>query len=88
MGWPHCLRLSNAEVELIIATDIGIRILHFGFIGGKNIFYLSPEDLGKTGGDHWRIYGGHRLWHAPEAIPRTYSPDNEPHQVFFLIRGH
>lgn len=78
MGWPHCLRLSNAEVELIIATDIGIRILHFGFIGEKNIFYLSPEDLGKAGGDQWRIYGGHRLWHAPEQIPRTYVPDNMP----------
>lgn len=78
MGWPNCIRLSNSEVELIVATDIGIRILHFGFIGGKNIFYLSPEDLGKQGGDQWRIYGGHRLWHAPEAIPRTYSPDNMP----------
>src|SRR5450432_932447 len=78
MGWPNCIRLSNSEVELIVATDIGIRILHFGFIGGKNIFYLSPEDLGKQGGDQWRIYGGHRLWHAPEAVPRTYSPDNDP----------
>ncbi len=83
MGWPHCLRLSNAEVELMIATDIGIRILHFGFIGGKNIFYLSPEDLGKTGGDQWRIYGGHRLWHAPEQIPRTYAPDNMPIRYSF-----
>ena len=83
MGWPHCLRLSNAEVELIIATDIGIRILHFGFIGGKNIFYLSPEDLGKTGGDQWRMYGGHRLWHAPEQIPRTYAPDNMPIRYSF-----
>lgn len=78
MGWPNCIRLCNAEVELIVATDIGIRILHFGFIGGKNIFYLSPEDLGKQGGEQWRIYGGHRLWHAPEAIPATYSPDNMP----------
>jgi len=78
MGWPHCVRLSNATVELIVATDIGIRILHFGFIGGKNIFWLSSEDLGKTGGDQWRIYGGHRLWHAPEHITRTYVPDNMP----------
>jgi len=77
MGWPNCIRLSNLEVEMIIATDIGLRILHFGFIGEKNIFYLSPDDKGKLGGDTWRIYGGHRLWHAPEAIPRTYSPDNE-----------
>jgi hypothetical protein len=76
MGWPNCIRLSNSEVELIITTDIGLRILHFGFISGQNIFYLSPDDKGKQGGGQWRIYGGHRLWHAPEAIPRTYSPDN------------
>jgi hypothetical protein len=78
MGWPNCLRLSNSEVELIIPTDIGLRIFHFGFIGGQNIFFLSPDDIGKRGGSQWRIYGGHRLWHAPEAIPRTYSPDNDP----------
>jgi hypothetical protein len=83
MGWPNCIRLYNSEIELIIATDIGIRILYFGFAGGKNIFYLSPEDLGKKGGDQWRIYGGHRLWHAPEAIPRTYSPDNDPISYLF-----
>ena len=78
MGWPNCLRLSNSEIEIIIATDIGLRILRLGFIGGQNILYLSPEDKGKQGGDAWRIYGGHRLWHAPEAIPRSYSPDNKP----------
>jgi hypothetical protein len=78
MGWPNCLRLSNSEVEVIIASDIGLRILRFGFIDGQNIFYLSPEDQGKQGGDAWRIFGGHRLWHAPEAMPRSYAPDNEP----------
>lgn len=76
-GWPDCLRLSNSEVELIVPTVIGLRILHFGFIGGQNIFYLSPDDKGKIGGSQWRIYGGHRLWHAPEAMPRTYYPDND-----------
>ena len=78
MGWPNCIRLSNSEVEVIIASDIGLRILRFGFIGGKNIFYLSPEDIGKQGGDDWRIFGGHRLWHSPEAVPRSYVPDNNP----------
>ena len=37
--------------------------------------------MGKTGGDEWRIYGGHRLWHAPEDEPRTYWPDNKPVNV-------
>ena len=77
-GWPNCIRLSNSEVEVLIATDIGLRILHFGFIGGDNIFYLAPDDLGKRGDGFWRIYGGHRLWYAPESIP--YHPDNHPVQ--------
>jgi hypothetical protein len=75
MGWPNCIRLSNADVEIVIATDIGLRILRFGFIESENIFYLSPEDLGKRNGDAWRIYGGHRLWVAPETVP--YYPDND-----------
>jgi hypothetical protein len=80
-GWPNCIRLSNSEVELLIATDIGLRILYFGFIGGDNIFYLSPDDMGKQGDDFWRIYGGHRLWIAPESLP--YHPDNIPVRYIF-----
>src|SRR5690606_22097884 len=78
-GWPNCLRLSNDTVELIVTTDVGPRIIHFGWKGkGQNLFYINPKSAGKTGGDDWRLYGGHRLWHAPEIKPRTYVPDNTP----------
>lgn len=77
-GWPNCIRLANKECELIVTTDIGPRIVKFGFINRQNFFHLSSEDIGKTGGDKWRIYGGHRLWLAPEAIPLSYYPDNQP----------
>ena len=77
-GWPNCVRLSNDKTEIIVTTDIGPRIIRFGFIGKQNFFYLSPEDQGKIGGDDWRIYGGHRLWIAPEDIQRSYNPDNAP----------
>lgn len=87
MGWPNCLRLSNGKTELIIATDIGLRILRFGFIGEQNILHLEPLQLGATGGDDWRIYGGHRLWHAPEAMPRSYCPDNDPVQFIPIENG-
>ena len=82
-GWPNCIRLFDEEIELIVATDIGPRIIKFGYINKQNFFYLVPEHFGKTGGEEWRIYGGHRLWHSPEAIPRSYSPDNE--KVEFTI---
>jgi hypothetical protein len=77
-GWANCYRLANGEVELLVTTDVGPRILQFGFAGEGNELGEFAEMWGKTGGDEWRIYGGHRLWHAPEALPRTYYPDNGP----------
>jgi hypothetical protein len=80
-GWPNCYRLANESIELIVTTDVGPRIIRFGFVGGDNEFVEFPEQLGKTGGKEWRIYGGHRFWHAPEVEPRTYFPDNDPIQL-------
>ncbi len=77
-GWPNCYQLSNGLVDLIVTTDVGPRIIRFGFTGGGNEFREFPEMMGQTGGDTWLIYGGHRLWHAPEEMPRTYYPDNAP----------
>ncbi len=77
-GWPNCLQLSNGQIELIATTDIGPRIIRFGFVGEPNLFKEVPEHLGTTGGNEWKSYGGHRLWHAPEVMPRSYAPDNSP----------
>lgn len=77
-GWENCLRITNNEIELIVTTDVGPRIIFAGFCGGQNFFKNFDAMMGLTGGEEWRIYGGHRLWHAPEVSPRTYAPDNEP----------
>lgn len=77
-GWPECIRLSNKEIELIITTVVGPRIIRCGYKNTQNLFYVSDTEKGKTGGSEWHIYGGHRLWHAPEVMPRTYYPDNFP----------
>lgn len=77
-GWPNCYRLSNGQVELILTTDVGPRIIRFGFVGEDNEFKEYEDVAGQTGGNDWHIYGGHRLWHAPEAHPRSYFPDNAP----------
>jgi len=82
-GWNNCLRLANNQIELVVTTDIGPRIIRCGFCGGENIFKEFPEMLGKTGGDEWLVYGGHRLWHAPEIAPRTYATDNDPVEYSF-----
>ncbi|MFH1022243.1 MAG: hypothetical protein V1809_02520 [Planctomycetota bacterium] len=77
-GWNNCLGVSNGTIELVVTLDVGPRIIRFGFAGGTNLFRVYPEMMGKTGGREWRIYGGHRLWVAPELPSLTYFPDNRP----------
>ncbi|MDD4891446.1 MAG: hypothetical protein PHU85_16115 [Phycisphaerae bacterium] len=86
-GWPNCYRIANKAVELIVTGDVGPRVIRFGFVGGPNEFREYPDMVGKTGGDEWRLYGGHRLWHSPECKPRTYFPDNMPVRVEALPTG-
>jgi len=77
-GWPNCYRLTNGIVDLVMTTDVGPRVIRLGFCGAPNEFHEYTDQLGKMGGDQGRIYGGHRLWHAPEEAARTYVPDNGP----------
>lgn len=75
-GWKNCIEVTNGIIDFVATTDIGPRIIRFGFVGKENEFCEVEEQLGTTGGNEWKIYGGHRLWHSPEAKPRTYEPDN------------
>lgn len=86
-GWPNCYAITNGDIEAVATTDVGPRIIRLGFRGGENIFQEFPDQLGVRGGDEWRIYGGHRLWHAPEHPVRTYFPDNAPVHVQELDSG-
>jgi hypothetical protein len=76
-GWRNCIRLSEGEIECVVTTDVGPRIIRLAFKGEKNVLGEIEDHLGKTGGDKWLSYGGHRLWHSPEVMPRTYYPDNK-----------
>lgn len=77
-GWDNCIRITNTIVDLIITVDVGPRIIRYGFTGQENELCEIKQTMGLTGGTDWRLYGGHRLWHSPEAKPRTYEPDNDP----------
>jgi hypothetical protein len=77
-GWRNNLQISNGAVELVITLDVGPRIIRFAYIGGQNVFKEYEEQIGKSGEDSWQIRGGHRLWHAPEDVRRTYALDNTP----------
>jgi len=85
-GWPNCYRISNGEVELIVTSDIGPRIMRYGFVGGQNVFWVQKEGEGKSGEPAWVMRGGHRIWVGPEDIKYTYPPDNTPIQVD--VRGN
>ena len=73
-GWD-AVRLANGDAELVVTKAVGPRIIHYGLTGGPNAFQVLPETRGQTGGDAWVPYGGHRLWIAPEVMPRSYFPD-------------
>ena len=75
------MRLANDEVELIVTTDVGPRVIRFGFIGERNMFAEIDGQQGGTGEDEWMIRGGHRFWIAPEEKPKTYELDNAPVEV-------
>ncbi|HBN82401.1 MAG TPA: hypothetical protein DDZ89_01010 [Clostridiales bacterium] len=85
-GFEDCIRMSNDTVDLIITTGVGPRILRYGFVNRGNVFCNVEEQMGKTGEDQWNIFGGHRLWHSPEARPRSYVPDNFP--IDYRIEGN
>jgi len=84
-GWPNSYRITNGDVELIVTSDIGPRIMRYGFVGGQNFFKEFRETLGKSGEPAWVARGGHRVWAAPEDAVRTYAPDNGP--VHIEIKG-
>lgn len=78
LGHPNCYRLANRTVEVVVTTDVGPRIVRYAFVGRDNLLGEAPGAAVKTELGEWRAVGGHRLWTAPEAMPRSYSPDNDP----------
>ncbi|HOD92390.1 MAG TPA: hypothetical protein PLT91_00060 [Clostridia bacterium] len=86
-GWDNCYRIFNDEIELIVTSDVGPRVIRYGFIGRQNVMCEKQDQMGKTGGDEWRIYGGHRLWHSPEHEIRSYFPDNTKVDIEIIPNG-
>ena len=74
-----CLQLENDSLSLLVTESVGPRILSLRYKGGPNLFAEVPDSItSHPDGTIFHFYGGHRLWHAPEAMPRTYVPDDEP----------
>ncbi|HEY0099751.1 MAG TPA: hypothetical protein VGB76_12450 [Pyrinomonadaceae bacterium] len=78
LGLPNCYKLSNDKVEVIVTSDVGPRIVRYNFRGAENLLGEVPEAKLTTELGDFKPWGGHRLWVAPEAKPRSYAPDNSP----------
>lgn len=78
LGLPRCRRLTAGSLELVLSADVGPRVLRFGFAGGENALGEWPDASVDTPLGRWRVWGGHRLWVAPESMPGSYAPDDAP----------
>ena len=72
-NWKTAYKLTTAKSEMIIGTDKGPRILSLRLNKNENILFVDAAQ--KLGRDKWKIYGGHRIWLAPET-ETCYAPDN------------
>ncbi len=83
LNFQNCLRFSNGEVEIVVSTDFGPRILGYNFVGGENVLGIHADAETVTNLGEFKPYGGHRFWIAPENMPNTYAPDNSPVEYEF-----
>ncbi|MCS6983761.1 MAG: hypothetical protein NZM25_01365 [Leptospiraceae bacterium] len=61
---------------------MGWRVLSCVF-EGEELFCQKPEDflLASQDKNQWRLFGGHRLWFAPEDRVLSYLSDNFPPEI-------
>ena len=77
-----CVELANDAVSLLVPKDVGPRILSLRVAGSDNLLAELPDfDLDCPGEGKLKLWGGHRLWHAPELPERTYLPDDSPVEI-------
>jgi hypothetical protein len=79
--------LRSRALELAVTTDVGPRVVALRSLKGRagNLFLEFPDDEKPYHGYYLR--GGHRLWHSPEHIVRTYQPDDAPLDIKELPAG-
>lgn len=69
--------LSNQHLRLEFLAEAGPRIVRLSLAGSdENLLAEVPDIHWPTPYGEYYLRGGHRLWHAPEAVPRSSTPDN------------
>ncbi len=85
-GYP-IRHLSSNFLELDCLETAGPRIVRLKYKGSPNLFAEVPEISIPTPYGDYHYLGGHRLWYAPESMPRSYIPDGEGLAVSELPDG-
>jgi hypothetical protein len=81
-------RLANDHLSIDFLTAAGPRLVRVVLAGiDENQLAEVPDMTRDTPFGRYRFLGGHRLWHAPEAFPRSYLPDNDGLAVSELPDG-
>ena len=81
----RALKNDFLQIEYFTASQ---RIMGISLVGKPNMLADisgAPPIPTPWGDFHFR--GGHRLWHAPEAMPRTYAPDTGEMKITDLPNG-
>ncbi len=74
-----CVELENGTLSLLVPQTVGPRIVSLRVADGDNLLVELPDfSLDCLGQGQLPLWGGHRLWHAPEWPERTYLPDDRP----------
>jgi hypothetical protein len=69
--------ISSPFLQVEVLAQAGPRLVGLVLAGGEeNLLAEAPDVSWDTPYGVYTLYGGHRLWHAPEAFPRSYVPDD------------
>ena len=83
-----CVSLGNDSLNLLVTQSVGPRIISLSLRGEENMLASLPDfTVDRPDGKTFRFYGGHRLWHAPEHMPRTYGMDDSPVEISPIPNG-
>lgn len=74
--------IENQHLRLEYLSQAGPRIVRLFLAGSEENQLVEIPDISQdTPYGAYLFLGGHRLWHAPEALPRTYIPDDKGLEV-------
>ncbi len=85
-GYP-VQSISSKSLQIDCLTTAGPRIVGLRYKGSDNLLADVADAAVSTPLGEYRLLGGHRLWHAPESMPRSYIPDEQGMVVTDLPDG-